>query len=69
MSAPWGKAPVAERPIHQPISSPKPAGIRRQKTIRAIDLARKRAEQIHGPLERTPFLVTDNGTSLLPHAF
>lgn len=36
---------------------------------KAIDIARARAEGIHGPLERTPFLVTDNGSSFMAHAF
>jgi putative transposase len=33
--------------------------------IHALKLARERAEQIHGPLEKLPFLVTDNGTSFI----
>jgi transposase InsO family protein len=36
---------------------------------KAIDLARQHAEAIHGPLKRTPFLVTDNGSSFMAHAF
>ncbi|MFQ5484534.1 MAG: DDE-type integrase/transposase/recombinase, partial [Desulfobacterales bacterium] len=31
----------------------------------AIDLARAEAERIHGPLEKIPFLVTDNGPTLI----
>ena len=37
--------------------------------IKALDIARERAQAIHGPLKRTPFLVTDNGSSFLAHAF
>jgi len=36
---------------------------------RALDLARSRAEAIHGPLARTPFLVTDNGSSFTARRF
>lgn len=35
----------------------------------ALDVARAEAERLHGPLERTPFLVTDNGPSFLASAF
>ncbi len=35
----------------------------------ALDLARERAEQIHGPLARPPFLVTDNGSTFLARRF
>ena len=35
----------------------------------ALDAARAEAERIHGPLEKTPFLVTDNGSSFLARAF
>ena len=35
----------------------------------ALDLARAEAERIHGPLETTPFLVTDNGPSFLAKRF
>lgn len=36
---------------------------------KAIDQARARAEAIHGKLERSPFLVTDNGPSFLAKRF
>lgn len=32
----------------------------------ALDVARAEAERIHGPLVKTPFLVTDNGSSFSP---
>lgn len=35
----------------------------------ALDVARAEAERCHGPLEKTPFLVTDNGSSFLARAF
>jgi putative transposase len=35
----------------------------------ALDLARAEAERIHGPLEKTPFLVTDNGPSFIAKRF
>jgi transposase InsO family protein len=35
----------------------------------ALDAARAEAERLHGPLEKTPFLVTDNGSSFLARAF
>jgi putative transposase len=35
----------------------------------AIDQAKAEAERWHGPLTAPPFLVTDNGTSFLAHAF
>lgn len=35
----------------------------------ALDLARAEAERIHGPLTKTPFLVTDNGSSFLARYF
>ena len=35
----------------------------------ALDVARAEAERIHGPLLKTPFLVTDNGPSFLARAF
>lgn len=35
----------------------------------AIDLARAEAQRIHGPLEKTPFLVTDNGPSFIAKKF
>ncbi|MBD8528342.1 IS3 family transposase [Pseudomarimonas arenosa] len=35
----------------------------------AIELAIKEAERLHGPLERTPFLVTDNGSCFLARRF
>ncbi|UXI68215.1 DDE-type integrase/transposase/recombinase [Tahibacter amnicola] len=36
---------------------------------RAIDLAMEEAQRIHGKLEQTPFLVTDNGSSFLAKRF
>lgn len=35
----------------------------------ALDLARAEAERLHGPLEREPTLVTDNGSCFLAHKF
>jgi putative transposase len=35
----------------------------------AIDLARTKAERIHGPLKKTPFLVTDNGPTFIAKKF
>ena len=35
----------------------------------ALDAARAEAERLHGPLEKPPFLVTDNGSSFLARAF
>ncbi len=35
----------------------------------AIDLARAEAERIHGPLEKIPFLVTDNGPTFIAKKF
>lgn len=35
----------------------------------AIDLARTEAERIHGPLEKIPFLVTDNGPTFIAKKF
>jgi len=35
----------------------------------AIDLARTKAERIHGPLEKIPFLVTDNGPTFIAKKF
>ena len=35
----------------------------------ALDAARAEAERHHGPLERPPFLVTDNGSSFLAKRF
>ena len=37
--------------------------------IRALELAREEAERICGPLEKTPFLVTDNGPSFIARKF
>lgn len=37
--------------------------------IHALGLARKEAERLHGPLEKTPFLVTDNGSSFIAKRF
>jgi putative transposase len=36
---------------------------------RALELARTEAERIHGKLARTPFLVTDNGSSFIARKF
>jgi transposase InsO family protein len=36
---------------------------------KAIDIARANAEAIHGPMEKTPFLVTDNGPSFIARRF
>ncbi len=35
----------------------------------ALDTARAEAERLHGPLTKTPFLVTDNGSSFLARHF
>lgn len=35
----------------------------------ALDAARAEAERLHGPLAKTPFLVTDNGSSFLARTF
>lgn len=35
----------------------------------ALDAARAEAERLHGPLVKTPFLVTDNGSSFLARRF
>src|SRR5690606_24298259 len=35
----------------------------------ALDAARAEAERLHGPLEKIPFLVTDNGSSFLARTF
>ena len=35
----------------------------------ALDRARAEAQRLHGPLRRTPFLVTDNGSSFIARAF
>ena len=37
--------------------------------IAALRLARQEAERIHGPLQRIPFLVTDNGSSFIARRF
>ena len=37
--------------------------------IHALGLARKEAERLHGPLGKTPFLVTDNGSSFIARRF
>ena len=37
--------------------------------IHGLRLAREEAERLHGPLEKPPFLVTDNGSSFLSHRF
>ncbi len=35
----------------------------------ALDAARAEAERLHGPFEKMPFLVTDNGSSFLARSF
>jgi len=37
--------------------------------IRALELAREEAERVCGPLQKTPFLVTDNGPSFIARRF
>lgn len=37
--------------------------------VEALVIARAEAERIHGPLERMPFLVTDNGSSFIAKRF
>jgi transposase InsO family protein len=37
--------------------------------IEALKEARAEAERIHGPLQKTPFLVTDNGSSFIARRF
>ncbi|MGH8653001.1 MAG: transposase, partial [Gammaproteobacteria bacterium] len=37
--------------------------------VAALDCARAEAERLHGPLSKTPFLVTDNGPSFLAWRF
>ncbi len=37
--------------------------------IHALNLARQEAERIHGPLSKTPFLVTDNGSTFIARRF
>ena len=37
--------------------------------IHGLKRAREEAERIHGPLEKTPFLVTDNGSSFIARRF
>lgn len=37
--------------------------------IHALGLARQEAERLHGPLKKTPFLVTDNGSSFIAKRF
>ena len=37
--------------------------------IAALKLAREEAEQTHGPLKKSPFLVTDNGSSFIARRF
>ncbi len=37
--------------------------------VAALDAARAEAERLHGPLKKTPFLVTDNGSSFLARSF
>ena len=37
--------------------------------IRALQLAREEAERVGGPLKKTPFLVTDNGSSFIARRF
>ena len=45
------------------------ASYRAQDVTRALAVARAEAERWHGPLARTPFLVTDNGSSFLAKHF
>jgi transposase InsO family protein len=40
-----------------------------QAAIEALKEARAEAERIHGPLTKTPFLVTDNGSSFIARRF
>jgi putative transposase len=42
---------------------------RAQDVTAALDAARAEAERCHGPLEKSPFLVTDNGSSFLARHF
>lgn len=42
---------------------------RASEVTRALELARQEAERLHGPLERPPFLVTDNGSSFISRHF
>ena len=42
---------------------------RAQDVIAALNTAHAEAEHWHGPLEKTPFLVTDNGSSFLARHF
>lgn len=42
---------------------------RASECVKALDLARAEAEHLTGPLTKKPFLVTDNGTSFIAHAF
>lgn len=37
--------------------------------VEALVIARAEAERIHGPLERMPFLVTDNGSTFIARRF
>ena len=37
--------------------------------VEALVIARREAERIHGPLERMPFLVTDNGSTFIARRF
>lgn len=37
--------------------------------IRALEVAREEAERVRGPLEKMPFLVTDNGSSFIARRF
>ena len=40
-----------------------------KEVTRALDMARAESERIHGPLDKIPFLVTDNGPSFLAKRF
>ncbi len=42
---------------------------RAQDVTAALDAARAEAERLHGPLAKTPFLVTDNGSSFIARHF
>ena len=37
--------------------------------VEALVIARREAERVHGPLERMPFLVTDNGSTFIARRF
>ena len=45
------------------------ASYRAQDITAALEAARSEADRLHGPLTKTPFLVTDNGSSFLARHF